>query len=159
MDNQQPTATYDSRKDTTEHINRVLELMTTASLLLMKRGFVHDQSKLESPEKEVFDEYTPQLKATTYDSDEYKAMLAKIKPALDHHYMYNSHHPEHYHNGIEGMDLLDLVEMLMDWKAASERHADGNINHSLEANIHRFKMSPQLASIFANTIARMGWSR
>ena len=38
----------------------------------------------------------------------------------------NRHHPEHFgEDGIRGMNLPDVVEMLCDWKAASERTKDG----------------------------------
>lgn len=94
------------------------------------------------------------MAALTYGSDEYKKCLQAIKPALDHHYANNSHHPEHYKQGIDDMDLLDLVEMLADWKAASERHNDGNILKSIEINGKRFEMSPQLIRIFENTAKR-----
>jgi hypothetical protein len=63
----------------------------------------------------------------------------------------NSHHPEHYSNGIQGMSLLDVIEMLCDWKAAGLRHADGNIFKSLEINKDRYKISTQLYSILFNT--------
>lgn len=49
------------------------------------------------------------------------------------------------------MDLLDLIEMLCDWKAASERHNDGNIRKSIEHNGVRFNMSSQLIRICENT--------
>jgi len=77
--------------------------------------------------------------------------------ALKHHYENNSHHPEHYPNGINGMSLLDLIEMLADWKAAGMRHADGDMQKSLEINKKRFGMSDQLAEIFQNTIKELGW--
>lgn len=32
---------------------------------------------------------------------------------------------------VNGMDLLDVLEMLVDWKAAGERHKDGCIYKSL----------------------------
>lgn len=49
------------------------------------------------------------------------------------------------------MTLLDLIEMLVDWKASSERHNNGNILKSIEINGNRFGMSPQLIEIFENT--------
>jgi hypothetical protein len=58
---------------------------------------------------------------------------------------------------VDGMSLLDVVEMLMDWKAASERHADGDIWTSIDHNEQRFNLSPQLASILRNTAKEMGW--
>lgn len=146
---------YDSTKDTQAHIDRVAELLNQAADELCRRGSVHDQSKLTDPEKALFDEYTPKLKDCTYGSDEYKAFLAGLKPALDHHYANNSHHPEHYSEGIKGMDLFDLVEMAMDWCAAVERHNDGDIFKSLEINAERFQLSNQIVCILHNTFKRM----
>ena len=150
--------TYDSRPDTVAHINRVRELIEVATDNLYNRATVHDASKLEEPEKSTFDACTAKLKAMAYGSDEYKAAIAELKPALDHHYKANSHHPEFYENGVDGMSLFDVVEMLLDWKAATERmKGGGDIRRSLEINTDRFKLSPQLASILANTIREMKW--
>lgn len=142
---------YDSAKDTQAHIERVRLYLWEFTHALEQRGRDHDLSKLESPEKEAFDEVTPKLRGLTYGSEEYKANIAKLGEALKHHYAVNSHHPEHYANGIGGMTLLDLVEMFCDWEAATERHADGNLERSIEINRERFKMSDQLAAIFQNT--------
>lgn len=148
---------YDSAEDTRAHINRVRELVGNCIRNLQDRRLVHDQSKLTSMEKAIFDEMTPKLKDSTYGSDEYKGFLAAMKPALDHHYANNSHHPEHYPNGIDGMSLLDLIEMLCDWKAAGERHANGSMERSLEVNRARFNVSPQLQSALENTARELGW--
>jgi hypothetical protein len=158
MDGVTETGKYDSRRDTQEHQYAVQARIQEFRDHLKERARLHDRSKLESPEKEVFDRVTPQLAGLTYGSDEYKAALADMGPALDHHYAENSHHPEHYRDGINGMSLLDLVEMLCDWKAAGERHDDGgDIERSLRLNIDRFKIEPQLQSILENTIAEMEW--
>lgn len=150
---------YDSRADTLAHIERVSILLGECGVNLGFRAHVHDKSKLEEPEKTTFDECTLKLKAMAYGSEEYKAALAELKPALDHHYAANSHHPEHYANGVDGMSLFDVVEMLMDWKAATERmKGGGDIKRSLEINIVRFNLSPQMVSILANTIREMGWA-
>lgn len=148
---------YDSKTDTLLHIKRVNQLLTESASELIRRANVHDNSKLESPEKELFDEFTPKLKDCTYGSDEYKEYLKELKVALDHHYENNSHHPEHYENGVNGFDLFDLIEMFMDWKAAGERHADGNIYKSIEINKERFKLSEQTVDIFKNTAKRLGY--
>ena len=151
------TTPYDSHEDTTKHIERVRELVELCRENLNCRKSIHDLSKLHAPEKPIFDEMTPKLKDSTYGSDEYKSFLAQMKPALDHHYANNSHHPEHYPNGIDGMSLLDLLEMLCDWKAAGERHANGSMGRSLEVNRDRFKISPQLQSVLENTARELGW--
>lgn len=148
---------YDSRDDTLAHIERVRHYLFVVRAHIRQREDDHDQSKLEDPEKAIFDEVTPRLKGLTYGSDDYKASLAEMKPALDHHYAHNSHHPEHFENGVDGMSLLDVIEMLVDWKAASERHADGDIWRSIDINERRFGLTPQLVAILRNTARELGW--
>lgn len=148
---------YDSSKDTLLHIKRVNELLISASQELLNRGIKHDDSKLKQPEKELFDEYTPKLKDSTYGSDEYNGFLEGLKVALDNHYKNNSHHPEHYENGVNGFDLFDLVEMFFDWKAATERHDNGDIYKSIDINKNRFNISEQICDIFKNTAKRLGY--
>lgn len=152
------TEPYDSTQDTLNHIDRVIEHLGDVIENLQNRGMVHDTSKLKSPEKAIFDDVSPKLKALTYGSYEYQMALGDMHEALAHHYQANSHHPEHYPNGVDGMSLLDLIEMFCDWKAASERHADGDFGKSLEINRERFKISDQLAAIFQNTSKEMGWT-
>jgi hypothetical protein len=124
---------------------------------LLNRAREHDQSKLSDPELSTFVEMTPKLAASTYGSDEYKKFLAEMKPTLDHHYAKNSHHPEHHKDGINDMTIIDLIEMLCDWKAATMRHNDGNIRKSIEINAKRFNIDSQLTKILENTVKEMGW--
>ena len=145
---------YDSSKDTLEHMQKVSKVVSRLVLELITRMQNHDASKLRDPEKAIFDVFTPKLKDSTYGSEEYKEFLKEMGSALTNHYGLNPHHPEHYHNGVDGMDLIDLVEMFCDWKAATERHADGNINKSISINKDRFKLSDQLVSILQNTVKR-----
>jgi len=139
---------------TRDHIDRVRHFLRRFAFALLERAEVHDKSKLEEPEASAFAKANSQdfLAKSTYGSEEYKKSLREVLgPALEHHYASNSHHPEHYENGIEGMDLLDLVEMFCDWKAATERHNDGNIFKSIDINETRFNMSSQLAEVLRNT--------
>lgn len=148
---------YDSRESTVSHKKRVGQLMAEICGKLIKRAVNHDNSKLEEPEKEYFDIYTPQLEKLTYGTDEYKESLKNLQIALNHHYENNSHHPEFHKDGIDGMTLFDIVELFVDWKAATERHEDGNIEKSIGINKERFKMSDQLCNIFKNTAKELGW--
>lgn len=141
----------ESEQETLKHINRVQSLLADVAARIVERARVHDASKLCEPEASVFDEYTAKLKDCTYGSSEYKQFLEGMKPALDHHYKHNSHHPEHYPDGIRGMSLLDLVEMLVDWKAASERHANGDIANSLLHNKQRFGYGDELDMVLRRT--------
>lgn len=140
-----------TNNDTFRHIERVRNLLNLGIVELLKRGELHDQTKLEAPEVEGFTEHTKNLATCTYGSAEYSEFLKKLKPTLEHHYANNRHHPEHHKNGVDDMNLIDLFEMICDWKAASERHNDGNIRKSIEHNANRFNMSPQLVKIFENT--------
>ena len=147
----------DSTEETQKHKNRVKELLNQASDEILNRSKNHDNSKLESPEKELFDEYTSKLGGVIYGSDQYNEFLKALKPALDHHYENNSHHPEHYENGIDGMNLFDIIELFFDWKASGERHRGGNIYESIRINKARFNISDQLEKILINTAKKKGW--
>lgn len=142
---------YDSEKDTKEHIAMVKMIMDNIIHDLIQRSLTHDNSKLATPEKEIFDEYTPKLKTSTYGSEEYQLFLRGMKVALDHHYKNNRHHPQHFENGIGGMTLIDIVEMLCDWLAATKRHADGDIMRSIELNQNRFGYGDEFKQILINT--------
>lgn len=150
---------YDSTQDTQEHIQKVYMRMMEVMHLLALRAGSHDASKLEEPEKSAYDRLM-EFKSThnmVYGSPDYAEGLKILGPALEHHYQSNSHHPEHHENGIAGMSLLDLVEMLCDWKAAGERYKDGSIEQSLAHNKERFGISDQLYSILENTVKELNW--
>lgn len=191
----------ESEQSTIQHIRRVQALLSDVAGRLIQRAIVHDASKLEEPEASIFDEFTAKLKDSTYGSEEYKQFLAEMKPALDHHYANNRHHPEYFRwhcpvcnlqisnaewasspqgpndsgvrycpnccrngmlyeselmlkpeLGINGMTLLDLIEMLVDWKAAGERHENGSIAKSLEVNKKRFGYGSELQAILSRTV-------
>jgi hypothetical protein len=148
---------FDSRPDTYEHIQKVQDYILLCVVNLIGRSEKHDQSKLSGIEKEAFDIATPKLAHTEYGSDEYRSTLREIKPAIEEHYKHNSHHPEHYEEGIAGMSLLDILEMLCDWKAAGERHdSGGDIAKSIEINKERWGISDELTSILTNTARELG---
>jgi hypothetical protein len=143
---------YDSRPDTWEHIETVRGWLHRCVLDLLRRGQLHDASKLHSPEREARDRLTPRLAATIYGSPEYEGLRGELGPALDHHYRANRHHPEYHVNGIKDMSLFDLLEMVCDWKAAGERHDDGgDLHRSIEVNQGRFGYSDELKSILHAT--------
>jgi Family of unknown function (DUF5662) len=145
-------------EETRRHIARVQFLLADFAQRLLDRAEVHDASKLESPEAEAFAK-AGSLLGCSYGSPEYHQGLAALGPALAHHYAHNSHHPEHYGaDGIRGMSLLDLVEMFIDWKAASERHATGDILRSIAQNYARFGFSEDLRRILLNTAWELGYA-
>jgi hypothetical protein len=148
---------YDSRPDTYEHIAKVRGYLLEVVADLTRRAHAHDTSKLHDPEKATFDEYTPKLRDSTYGSDEYKAFLEGMGEGLKHHYEHNDHHPEHFDDGIHGMNLVQLIEMLCDWKAATERHADGDLRRSIQQNAERFGYRDEIAALLTVTAGDFGW--
>lgn len=143
----------DALRKTWDHIDLVMKLLASAQIELMRRQFTHDRSKLQSPEWEMFADITHKLEGLTYGSAEYEAQRKEmLGNALGHHYQHNRHHPEFFSDGVDGMNLFDLLEMLCDWMAATKRHADGDIQKSIEINRDRFNLSPQLVRILKNTV-------
>lgn len=178
---------YDSTDDTVRHIGRVRELLGEVLRNLEERARQHDASKLVEPEKSVFDQMTQKLHGMTYGSQEYWACMNKMTPALQHHYQANRHHPEHGSPNVcctcftewpagakecpqcgdadkeplaptlTNMTLLDIIEMLADWKAATERHDDGDIRRSLAINTRRFCIPPAINRLMDLTIEELAW--
>lgn len=137
--------------ETQKHIERVRHYIRMFTDELTTRGVNHDKCKLESPEVEIFAEHTSALATCGYATEEYNQHMQAMKEALDHHYARSRHHPEHFNDGILGMTLIDLCEMFCDWKAATERHNDGNLLKSIEINAQRFKYDDQIKRILLNT--------
>jgi hypothetical protein len=140
---------------TLQHMRRVQHLLCDFAIGLLRRGQHHDDSKLGPVEKPHFDRESPMLSGVDFGSAAYEAALSRLTVALRHHYAHNSHHPEHYPDGIAGMDLYDLIEMVLDWKASSERRPI--VDMGLEQAFSRFAVEPQLQAIIRNTALRSGW--
>ncbi len=140
--------------ETHKHVRRVQHYLNLFVKDLINRGENHDNSKFEEPELSIFAENTEKLGKTQYGSPEYKELLEQVKPAINHHYSKNDHHPEFHKNGIEDMDLVQLCEMIADWKAATERNLNGNIRKSLDINSQKYDICPQLKRILENTIKK-----
>ena len=136
---------------TTKHKFWVAWYLFKFSMNLFWRAVFHDISKYYPSEAKGFIKTIHKLKNSTYGSDEYRRLLRQIKPNIDLHYKRHSHHPEHYGDeGIDGMSLVDIVEMWCDWQAAVRRHKDGDIEKSIETNRKRFEINNQLVNILYN---------
>ena len=156
MTDAQPSAYH----ATIKHIERVDGLLLMAADELKRRGKLHDLSKLTPEEMGPLQEMQDLINRegqAAFGSAEYKRRTDLLKPMLVHHYARNSHHPEHYANGVAGMDLFDLIEMFFDWKAASERGEEPAMH--ISAACERFKIEPMLRGILENTADRLGYKR
>ena len=142
-------------EDTRSHIYDVKDSLEKIAYKIGQRGRCHDLSKLYSEELEVFEKVLDGKQTTKYGTPEYDEVRKQLAPALEHHYRENRHHPEHFPNGIEGMNLIDLIEMLADWKAATKRHKDDDILKSIEINTRKYNINGQLKQILLNTIEEL----
>ena len=152
---------YNSEAETRKHIAKVGEYLLGVIQRLTFRITIHDDSKLSEMEKPIFDAMTPKLAKCTYGSKQYKKYLEKMKPALDNHYNTHRHHPEHFMkedryilnltSAVGCMNLIDVIEMLCDWKAATLRHNNGDIYKSIDLNQKRFGYTNELREILINT--------
>jgi hypothetical protein len=142
---------YDSTADVLLHKDKVRNYLFDFIFELLERSDDHDNSKLEAPEKPIFDRY-PAYESGPVEGEEYRAKLAEMGEGLKHHYATNRHHPEHFENGVSGMNLSDIVEMVCDWKAtASAKRAPVNLDHLCG----RFAIDDQLRAILENTLREM----
>lgn len=144
--------------NTEKHISNVRANLMAVIIDLGERAVAHDASKLVEPEAEAFARIEVERTNVVYGTPEYNAMMASVQPAIDHHYEMNDHHPEHHLHGINGMNLMQIVEMLCDWKAASMRgqqrpFMEGMRNVSKE----RFGIDDQLFMVLENTVMALGW--
>jgi len=142
-------------EDTLNHIRDVKKVLSDFSKELDHRGKWHDYSKFSDEEQKVFSNVLDGKKTAKYGTPEYEEVKRKLAPALEHHYKENRHHPEHFANGISGMTLIDLMEMLADWKAATKRHEDDKIETSIEINSKKYNIDNQLKQILVNTVKEM----
>lgn len=136
--------------DLIDHKQRVSTYLLDVAHELALRAARHDNSKFSEEEYAFYDEAFPKLQQYAYGTPEFKAELEKIAPAIHHHYYVNDHHPEHFEDGINDMNLIQLIEMVCDWLAASER-SKTPFSKGMEMNQQRFHINPQLMEIIINT--------
>jgi hypothetical protein len=117
---------------------------------LIKRGLVHDNSKFSKEEFEYVYKLSKNDKDIKFGSKEYYELVDSVQSAKIAHYTRNSHHPDHY-SSIYEMSLLDMIEMLGDWKAATKRK-NGNILESLEINSRKYNIGIDLKNSLHSTI-------
>ena len=139
---------------------------------LMYRAVVHDFSKLRPCELDGFTKNIHTLRDTEYGSEDYFKALDAIEESVNHHYLYNRHHPEHFffnddedatisqkvlreRADLSEMNLLDIVEMFCDCAAAVRKNKNGDLLKSMEFNSERFKVSTDLSAILQNTVGKL----
>lgn len=148
---------FDYLCDIILHVSEVSENMETIASELRKRGITHDRTKFQELEFDAFVSTRDKFKKANYGSPEYQECVDQIKPAIDHHHSNNRHHPDFHPAGIKDMTLVDICEMISDWKAASRRSPSRKFEDTLDYNFKKYGIEGQLAKIITNTLTSMGW--
>lgn len=143
---------YDSTKDADIHIKNIQRVYgDKVKPYIDKRFENHDRSKYSEPELSTYNTFIPKLREAKYGSPEYNAIRDKMfEQGLKHHFQVNRHHPEHFDGDFNRMNLIDLLEMVCDWYAASLK-SDTGFEEGLQINADKFNMSPLLVNILMNT--------
>lgn len=98
----------------------------------------HDENKLSPDEKPFYDLWTSHSL-----TDEQR------RAVHEHHNRTSRHHPEGFKKGVNGMNLIDILEMVVDWMAWAD--AQGmwvGVDHLAQ----KFGIEPQLAAVILNTV-------
>jgi len=134
-----------------QHKDGVKDYLKFIVNLLASRALTHDNSKNSDEEYKYF------KMANSVNRNQFKTYeeyLNYIKPTLDkgleHHYNVNRHHPEYFDNGIDDMNLIDILEMIVDWKVSIEQN-DKELYEEIDYNFNKYNVSEQLKKIILNT--------
>jgi hypothetical protein len=141
-----------------EHRARVTKYMTRYINSLADRAANHDDSKMDVEEFEIYSQVIDEFDKAPFGSEGYEQLRVKLGLALEHHFQVNRHHPEHFETGVNGMDLVDMLEMLADWKSASlnPHGGNGDLMKSISILAEKYHISPQLTQILINTAKDFG---
>lgn len=137
---------------TTRHKYDVAVPMLGFAACLVWRAIVHDLSKYRWRETKWYVRTNAAMRVTPGGTPEYKALCDAIKPGIDEHYRANSHHPEHFPDGIKGMSFADEIEMVFDWVAASKRAPKGNAFAWVLESRKRFRHSRDRARFYTKGV-------
>lgn len=112
---------------------------------LSTRALAHDLSKLMVDEIDGFVKINKAARENAYGSPEYEASFRAAKEpggCIALHFSRNSHHPE-FHGHERDMGFLDLIEMVLDWKAASDTYGQNTLRGGLAVHRRRFEFEPE----------------
>ena len=121
------------REEVADHLHKLADHFRA-------RAREHDRSKLRLDEFDGFTRINKTAREHPYGSKEYKDSMASEKGpdgCITLHFSRNAHHPE-FHERDGYMGLLDLMEMVIDWKAAADTYGNNTLWESLKIHRSRF---------------------
>jgi len=136
--------------DLRDHRTKVVNHIGSIISELTDRSATHDIDK-EDSDLDRYAEYRNKVQQVEYGTPEYKKICDEYGDLHRKHYKTARHHPEHYSNGVSGMNLVDVTEMVCDWCAAAERNNE-DIVDDINKSLNRFNMSDDLKAVIKNTV-------
>ena len=119
---------------------------------LLDRSIDHDNSKLTPEELDGYVKNGAILDNAVIGTQEYNDTLELMKKYNNIHYNRNRHHPEHFSNGIDDMNLIDIIEMFSDWCSVSDIKNTDVLEVMENVLFKRFDIDEQLCNVIKNTI-------
>jgi hypothetical protein len=139
-------------KVTYAHILEVGRLMSVLTAEMSARALTHDKSKMLVEDARIYARMAKEMSGLPYGTPAYKAVFEKYRLFIRNHHISNRHHPEYFSDGIRGMNLVDLSEMLCDWIASRSKNRGGSILRSIDVGQKRFGFSDELRAVLLNTV-------
>lgn len=138
-----------------EHQQQVGGVMLKVISELMTRALTHDSSKFTTQQLKdnlitLPDKWKIQAAGHGYHSPQQKEHRQKFAPEIDRHRSAHPHHPEHFGNDVNKMDLIDLLEMLCDWYVSAP-----DIDQSIGENSGDYNIDPHIRQLLENTASRL----
>ena len=122
------------------HRETVAEHLHNLADYFRHRAREHDRSKLRLDEFAGFSRINRIAREHPYGTQEYEESMDTEKGpdgCITLHFSRNAHHPE-YHGHEREMGLLDLMEMVADWKGAADTYGTNTLRDAMPVNRKRF---------------------
>lgn len=137
-----------------EHRALVHDKLATVSREINTRARRHDQSSLSGTELRIYKEHFDELQKYPIFDPRRDIVLSKMRVAIAYHHEANDHHPEHFTNGIDDMNLLQLMEFVADVMSQSEQNGI-DVYEILPLLKDQYDISNQLYQVILNTVAEI----
>ena len=112
---------------------------------LERRAVAHDLSKLSTDEVEGFVEINRNARENPFGTAAYEVGKRKaMEPGgcIALHFSRNSHPPE-YHETAADMGFLDIIEMVLDWKAAADTYGTNTLRDGVPHHYAQQEFTPE----------------
>lgn len=160
---QMPQNILDAVHQNALHIRQVGTNLKEVCNDLFDRAIRHDESKWSKHEFPYIAEHGHKMKDVKFGTPEYAEQKKLLGSMIQHHNSLNRHHPEHFgvtsdkFSPVNNMCLMDIIEMLADWRAAAGRNKDGSLMNSINVCCEKYKISDQLKLVLINTATQLRW--